>query len=355
MQSDIKKTLLKQYNKSNNEKMLNEKSITTTEIIRPAITSLTVKSTARLHLGFFDLHGGLGRKFGSIGLSLSAPSLELTASVSEKLQVLGLASARVITIAEKFITRLNLSRSVSLNIKQYIPEHAGLGSGTQLALAIGSAISNLYKLNLNTAQIAEITGRGSRSGIGIAAFDYGGLLIDGGQKTGLTTMKVPPLLARYDFPENWRILLILDASQPGVHGEEERIAFNELPAFSDNLAAHLCRRVLMQAMPALVEHDLNAFGYAIQELQSHVGDYFAPAQGGRYASKKVGGVLQHLQNMGVACIGQSSWGPTGFAVFENAAEAEMHLQQLKSVFTDANLTWQICSARNSGAELLQKT
>jgi predicted sugar kinase len=104
-------------------------------------------------------------------------------------------------------------------------------------------------------------------------------------------------------------------------------------------------------MPALVEHDLSAFGVSIQELQSHVGDYFAPAQGGRYASKRVGSVLAHLKDMGVACFGQSSWGPTGFAVFENVQAAEVHLQQLKAKFTDSNLTWMICSARNHGAEV----
>ena len=323
-------------------------------------SEISIKSTARLHMGFFDLHGGLGRKFGSIGLSLATPTIALSAQMSSQLQVEGITSVvdKVASIAQQFIIKLNLSGSVRFNIRQHIPEHAGLGSGTQTALAVGAAISQLYKLNLSTAQIAELTGRGGRSGIGIAAFDYGGLLIDGGRaartNTSLSKLSsnVPPLLARYDFPEDWRVLLILDASQPGIHGEVEREAFKQLPEFSESLAAHLCRYVLMQAMPAIVEQDLTAFGFAIQELQSHVGDYFAPAQGGRYASQQVGAVLQALQNMGVACFGQSSWGPTGFAVFENELEAEKHLQQLESMFLDSHLSWKICSARNAGAEIV---
>ena len=323
-------------------------------------SEISIKSTARLHMGFFDLHGGLGRKFGSIGLSLATPTIELSAQMSSQLQVEGITSVedKVASIAQQFITKLNLIGSVRFNIRQHIPEHAGLGSGTQTALAVGAAISQLYKLNLSTAQIAELTGRGGRSGIGIAAFDYGGLLIDGGRaartNTSLSKLSsnVPPLLARYDFPEDWRVLLILDASQPGIHGEVEREAFKQLPEFSESLAAHLCRYVLMQAMPAIVEQDLTAFGFAIQELQSHVGDYFAPAQGGRYASQQVGAVLQALQNMGVACFGQSSWGPTGFAVFENELEAEKHLQQLETMFLDSHLSWKICSARNAGAEIV---
>lgn len=324
-------------------------------------TEILVKSAARLHMGFFDLHGGLGRKFGSIGLSLSAPHLVLTASRADKLQIAGgidgtggidgKGATRANNIAQQLIKNLNLTGSVALNIQQVIPEHAGLGSGTQLALAIGAAISKLYHLDLTTSQIAMLTGRGNRSGIGIAAFDLGGLLIDGGRKA---IGNVPPLLARYDFPKSWRVLLILDATQPGIHGEEEKEAFNNLPVFSENLAAHLCRHVLMQAMPAMVEQDLTAFGSSIQALQAHVGDYFAPAQGGRYASREVGVVLEYLAHAGVACFGQSSWGPTGFAVFENEASANAMQQQLQAQFVEnKNISYEIVRGNNSGATIQQ--
>jgi len=326
--------------------------------------TIIVKSTARLHMGFFDLHGGLGRKFGGIGLSLAMPAVELTAVTAENKQAQATGApqvpaatvARASAIAEQLIKKLQLAGGASLNMQQHIPEHAGLGSGTQLALAVGAAINELYQLKLSTAQIAELTGRGGRSGIGIAAFDYGGLLIDGGRASAAAPdkalPKVPPLLARYDFPEQWRILLILDTSQPGIHGENELEAFNRLPVFSENLAAHLCRHVLMQAMPALVEQDLTAFGNSIQELQAHVGDYFAPAQGGRYASPQIGAILLHLAHAGVACFGQSSWGPTGFAVFENEAGAKSMLDTLQQQFaTFNNISYQIVCASNTGATI----
>jgi beta-RFAP synthase len=322
-------------------------------------TTVTVKSAGRLHMGFFDLHGGLGRKFGSIGLALDAPMLQLRASASEETRVLGASSGRAEKILSILTDQLALSnvknvQGISLNIEQHIPEHAGLGSGTQLALAIGTAVNQLYGLNLQTVQIAQLLNRGNRSGIGIGAFDKGGLLIDGGRTVSASqnsVHKMPPLLARYDFPDHWRILLILDSTQPGIHGEEEITAFKQLPIFSDKLAAHLCRHVLMQAMPALVEQDLTMFGQSIQELQAHVGDYFAPAQGGRYASTRVGKVLEYLSNAGVACFGQSSWGPTGFAVFENQQEAEKYASALQAKFPDPVLSWQICGARNCGAEI----
>jgi beta-ribofuranosylaminobenzene 5'-phosphate synthase len=54
----------------------------------------------------------------------------------------------------------------------------------------------------------------------------------------------------------------------------------------------------------------------------------------------------------VACYGQSSWGPTGFAVFENEELAKKYMLQLKMKFTEPNLAWQICSANNKGSEVL---
>jgi len=323
------------------------------------MTKISVCTSARLHMGFFDLNGGLGRKFGGIGLALDAPQLSLIASAGNTsapllITALGDANASVVAkatkIASQMMTQLKIKGHLHLHIEQHIAEHAGLGSGTQLALAIGSAVSRLYHLNLSTLQIAQLAGRGARSGIGIAAFNDGGVLVDGGRAVDATiTSKLPPLLARYDFPDAWRVLLILDSSFPGIHGEDERSAFNQLPEFPANLAAHLCRHVLMQAMPALVEQDLTAFGLSIQELQMHVGDYFSPAQGGRYASPLVANVLQHLQHMGVACFGQSSWGPTGFAVFETDEAAQAHLQQLQSKFSDSALNWMVCGGRNHSA------
>jgi len=320
--------------------------------------NIQVQCSGRLHMGFFDLHGGLGRKFGSIGLSLAEPALVIDAHASKNLNVTGEPSvpatvlAKASAIAQQLIAKLDLNEAIALHISQHIPEHAGLGSGTQIALAVGKIISHLYHLDLSTRNVAELAGRGRRSGIGIAAFDNGGLLIDGGRTVSALIDTVPPMLARYHFPEAWTILLIFDSTQPGIHGEQEKLGFNQLPVFSENLAAHLCRHVLMKAMPAMVERDLFAFGQSIQVLQQHVGDYFAPVQGGRYASKSVGEVLHYLQESGVACFGQSSWGPTGFAIFENTNAAENHLQQLKTRFTDQALSWKICKANNQGANVV---
>ena len=302
---------------------------------------------ARLHMGFIDLNGGLGRLFGSIGLALENPSTRVTAWRSEDFTAEGLDSERAMACARGFITRTGIASGVRLQIAEAIPEHTGLGSGTQMALAIGTAIARLYRLPMVVRDIAALTARGARSGIGIGAFENGGLLLDGGR--GENTV-IPPIILRMDFPTVWRVLLVFDERVRGVHGSGELQAFKGLPEFPSKLAAELSRRILMQALPALAEHNLPIFGQAITELQCRVGDYFASAQGGgRYASADVGDVMTWLETQGVNCVGQSSWGPTGFAVVGSESEAERLLSDLNLRYPDGNLRFAACRARNEGA------
>ncbi|BCM24922.1 beta-ribofuranosylaminobenzene 5'-phosphate synthase family protein [Methyloradius palustris] len=323
----------------------------TAEILPNNRNGVHVITTARLHMGFFDLNGGLGRKFGSIGVSLSEPATELQAFKADGFSVEGQASAhqagqRALSMAKHLATSLDLEGGVHLNIQQLITEHAGLGSGTQLALAVGLAMSQLYSLDLTIKDIALMTQRGARSGIGLGTFAAGGVIIDGGraEKT-----EIPPVIARAEFPEEWRIILIYDHGLRGVHGNQEVEAFRSLPEFSAESAAKLCRYVLMQALPALAEKDLHSFGLAIRELQQRTGDHFAPAQGGRYASKKVSQILEWLETQGVQCMGQSSWGPTGFAIFADELKASQLLADLQNRYTDSDLGFMLCKGRNEGA------
>ncbi len=310
---------------------------------------VSVTTTARLHMGFFDLNGGLGRRFGSIGVSLDQPLTVLSAWRAVAITAEGAGAERAIKVAKKLAKALNLQGGMHLQLAQVIPQHAGLGSGTQMSLAVGLAMNRLYNLGLILEDVALLTERGARSGIGLGTFAAGGVVIDGGR--GSQTL-IPPVIARADFPESWRILLILDHAETGIHGEQEAEAFRSLPEFPADIAAQMCRRVLMQALPALAEHDLATFGTAIRELQERTGDYFAPAQGGRYASPHVSAVLQALDAQGVACFGQSSWGPTGFAVFPSQGEAESARQKLQGQFSQhATLEFVICKGRNQGGML----
>jgi beta-RFAP synthase len=311
---------------------------------------VAVTTSARLHMGFFDLNGGLGRRFGSIGLSLKTPQTQVEISNASSLKVEGESAVRASQIAGLLLNALGLPKGLHIQIRHAIPEHSGLGSGTQMALAIGMGISNFYQLDLNVNEIAVLTQRGARSGVGLGTFAHGGLIVDGGRSD---KSKVPPVIAHVDFPEDWPILLIFDKSHQGVHGQQEIDAFRNLPEFPAEHSAILCRHVLMQALPALSERDLASFGTAIRALQEITGDYFAPAQGGaRYTSNLVADVLSRLQLAGVSCLGQSSWGPTGFAIFENQSDAEKHLKQLSAIFADHQALSFVLSTANNQPSLI---
>ena len=337
------------------------------------LQKVSVTTAARLHMGFIDLNGSQGRLFGSLGLALDAPKIELTIFKSEKTLIEAKNHDYIAKIVENIKNKLKLTVNFSVSIQQNIPQHAGLGSGTQMALAISAGLNALFDLNLTTAQLANITNRGGRSGSGIGTFEQGGLVIDGGrsahrqadaqgenlqqgntQKNNLkkNNLKVPPIIARHDFPQHWPILLIMDNNDQGVFGDAELQAFEALAQADLATAQALSHSVLMQALPAIVEHDYAQFCQAIQLLQQATGQYFYAAQGGHYKSAAVAGVLNYLKNQGLVGLGQSSWGPTGFALFESDTEANLMLNQLKMQFsTLRNVHFQIAHAKNTGASI----
>lgn len=310
-----------------------------------APSRVTVRATARLHLGFLDLHGGLGRRFGSLGVALDGPETRVTLRRAEHAIVTGQESARAEHILRLLETALGLSGH-ALEVAAGIPAHAGLGSGTQLALAIAAAVRHLHGLESNAQVDAALLGRGLRSGIGIALFGQGGFVLDGGR--GEAT-NIPPLLTRVPVPSDWRVLLLHDPGHQGLSGEQEKRAFRVLPPMAESDVGRICRLVLMQVVPALMESDLPRFGGGITEIQRILGSHFAQAQGGLFASPRVGAALQWLEREGAMGIGQTSWGPSGFALTASQADADHLLRALAATPHAAGLLLSIHHPLNRGA------
>lgn len=306
-----------------------------------------VQTSGRLHLGFLDLHGGLGRKFGSLGVSLAAPVTRLRLRREASTTVAGPESARAARYLESLAGAFGRPSRFDVRIEAAVPAHAGLGSGTQLALALGAAFCRLEGLPFDARAIAGLLARGARSGVGVGLFEQGGVVMDGGRGE---RDEPPPVISRLPFPEDWRILLIFDHGSEGLSGERERAAFRALPPFPEAEAARLCRLMVMQALPALVERDLDGFGAAVAELQRRIGDHFAPCQGGaRFTSPRVARVLAELEEHGVKGVGQSSWGPTGFAFLGDEAEGRRRLAALSRGGAADGLDFLLTGGRNTGA------
>ena len=298
-------------------------------------------------MGFLDIDGSLGRHFGSVGIGLEEIQTTLILEPSETLTAEGPDSDRAVRAVKKLEAQLGRSLPAKIRVEQCIPPHSGLGSGTQMVLATGAGLSALYGLDLKAPEIAAYCGRGRRSGIGIAAFEAGGFIVDGG-RNDLTS--VPPVISRLPIPSTWRFLILLDPTYKGIHGPEEVAVFKDLPPFSRETAAQLCHELLMQGLPALVEEDIQRFGTTIQNLQCIVGDHFAKAQGGRFTSPKVEKALQKLELAGAVGIGQSSWGPTGFCLVDSASKAEHLLKAcLHHGWADDGLEIRIATPRARGA------
>jgi beta-RFAP synthase len=312
---------------------------------------VTVSAAARLHLGFLDLNGGLGRKFGSLGLAIDEPDTLIEIARAPTSSAEGPQAERAALDLSRLASRLGLPGAHRLTVHRTIPAHAGLGSGTQMALAVAAALRRLHGLAPDVEADALLLDRAGRSGLGAGLFQEGGVALDGGRGD---IDRPAPIIARLPFPDEWRVLLVLDPSRQGIHGPEELAAFRTLPPFPAEIAAHLCRVVVMQALPAVAERDIATFGKSVTEIQAHVGGYFHAAQGGRYTSPAVTAVLERLAEQGVQGYGQSSWGPTGFAFAQSAAEAEA-LRDLASPLAErAGLDLRIVKGRNYGAGIVER-
>ncbi|HSW38554.1 MAG TPA: beta-ribofuranosylaminobenzene 5'-phosphate synthase family protein, partial [Acidobacteriota bacterium] len=276
--------------------------------------------------------------------------LVLKADVSDVLTVEGHETARVAMYARHFMKHFGIRSGAYLKLEESIPAHVGLGSGTQLGLAVGSALARLSGLDLSAADIAPAVGSGIRSGIGISAFRHGGFVLDGGRALrsaadmpsgkdrlvrSMDDGSVPPLLFRRSVPKDWFFVVAIPQISRGLHGKKEKSAFTRLPAAPEEAVARICWTVLMKMLPALVENDIVRFGEALTGVQRMVGDCFAAVQGGRYAAPRLEEIVVRLLENGAAGAGQSSWGPAVYGVVQGKERAARLAEALQEYLNDS--------------------
>ena len=278
-----------------------------------------VEAPARLHFGVLDLRGDLGRRFGGIGAAVPAPSLLLEARPSPELRAEGPDATRALAFAQRFAAHHGIPPRVHLCLHRTIPPHAGLGSGTQLALAVARATAELYGLPTDVTTLAHAVDRGRRSAVGTWTFALGGFVLEGGRRPG--DEAPAPLLARLPMPAAWRCVVVSPAGKSGLAGDEEAAAFGRLPPPPATEVAHVAHLVLMQLLPALAVADLAAFGAALTAVQRIIGGWFAPAQGGVFAPGETGELVEQLRRWGAIGVGQSSWGPAVYGIVADAGTA----------------------------------
>src|SRR5262245_6077210 len=313
-----------------------------------------IQTGARLHLGFLDLNGACGRRFGSIGVALEQPRCTVAAGPAPA--GADAPSEPVRAILERLGPHL-ATRSLVVEVIEAIPPHTGFGAGTQLALAIALAVSRASGHTTSIRDLARRVGRGQRSGIGIAAFESGGLVIDAGHPTepdGDATgaapdgPESPPVIFRHPLPDAWHFVLATPRAAPGLSGPLEQRAFDDLPPMDAARVGRICRLTLMQVAPAVLGGHIRTFGAAITEIQELVGEYFAARQGGRFASQIGCEVTELALARGAHGVGQSSWGPTVFALVESDARAHALADAVRARFGDRLASLGVSRTRNHG-------
>jgi len=331
------------------------------------MTSLRITTPCRIHLSLIDENGYTGRVDGGIGLMLDRPNVVFEASNSaeefkieahkyyrESIEVINL-------IASKVFKTFNVSnKNFHFNLKRYFPSHVGLGSKTQLSLAIATAITKLKGLNSSIEDLTKLVERGGTSGIGWRGFESGGFILDGGHDFGRGKEKEtflpssasssanPALtIVRYDIPENWRFVVVIPDVKKGAYGDEEICVFQNyapIPKHEINEVSHM---IIMKILPGLLKKDLKCFGEGLQRIQS-------------LGFKKIEIELQHrivknllkfFEEYGLKAYGMSSFGPSVVGIVESDSQADNLLKELQKSQKNGGGHVYICKPNNIGAKI----
>ena len=229
------------------------------------------------------------------------------------------------------------------------PEHVGLGTGTQLGLAVAAGVYPLLStVPASAEQLAAIAGRGARSAIGTHGFASGGLLFEQGKHADEA---LSSLTERSPLPEAWRFVLCWPDDHRGLSGDAEREAFGRLPDVPSETTRMLTSIAKQEVLPAAAAGDVNAFGDAVYRYGHAAGMCFADYQPGAFASPRVQALVNAIRALGVPGAGQSSWGPTVFAVVGDETRAGALVAQLKADAQFAKLSCLIAAPNNRGAEV----
>jgi beta-RFAP synthase len=283
---------------------------------------IRVAAPSRLHFGLFHVPGSHRRPdelaFGGVGLMIDTPGTVVAVKPAESWQFEGMLASRAQQFAMRYALSLPESerRAYQVLIERCPAEHTGLGVGTQLGLAVAKALSVAGgNRDTSSTDLAARVGRGERSAVGIHGFDRGGLIVERGKRHG---EEVSPLVEHLPLPREWRVVLF-NVPGPGAwHGDRERAAFAKAGAAN----ADALRRIAETAiLPAARAEDVRAFGDAVHEFNRRAGEPFVAAQGGPYASRAIEELIADVRAAGVRGVGQSSWGPTVFAVAGDADAA----------------------------------
>lgn len=295
---------------------------------------MIIKTPSRLHMTLIDLNGSYGRSDGGIGLTINKPNFTLHCETAEKgitidfdeqiteEEIKKEAIKKITKSTEKIISHFNLEENFHFIVKDAYPPHSGLGSGTQMSLAAAKLICEINEIKISSIDIGAILGRGGSSGIGMGAFDQGGFIVDGGHDlkdkegsvlpSSINPAKPPQLIGRYDFPEEWEVVVGICNADTTVTGMKEDDIFEKYCPVPKNDVEQLSHIIFMNLIPFLLEKNIEAVGDSINNIQK-LG--FKNVEINRQ-TRKVKDLMKNMNEFGAYGVGMSSFGPAVYGLID---------------------------------------
>jgi beta-ribofuranosylaminobenzene 5'-phosphate synthase len=314
-------------------------------------STVHVRAPCRLHFGMVGFGQADWPQFGGVGVMVEPPAIEVTIGPAAEFRATGTLSDRARQVVKTAVTAWNLPNLPPCEIAVDSPrDHVGLGVGTQLSLAIATALRLFLRLPERSWELlAQDVSRGKRSSVGTFGFHHGGLIVDAGHTPGESIGK---LALRVGIPGEWRFVLASRADRRGLAGRTESDAFLQLPAVPEESMQKLCEIAYRDMVPALERRECQAFGDSVYRFGRLAGECFAAVQGGPFATGEIAKLVDSIRAYGIPGAGQSSWGPTVFAICESEAEANSLRDWLGSrAKSDAPYDVSIASPNNEGARI----
>ena len=279
-----------------------------------------ITTGARLHFGLLDT----AAPFGGLGVMIADPQTQIRITAASQFECSGDGADRAIEIANRLTEFLKLGDppACSVEILRRPQAHIGLGSGTQLAMAVADGLAQFCAAKIPPQVLAQqIANRGKRSAIGVHGYLQGGLIFETGQPDAADQLN--PIIQRLELPADWTVLLARPKHQSEtVFGTDEQQQFERLDAATEKQRAALKHIITDQVIPAVKAGDFLSFAAAVHHYNHQSGMLFSSVQGGPYNGPQVTSTIELLQQHGAQGVGQSSWGPSVFSWFPNRSDAE---------------------------------
>ncbi len=316
-----------------------------------AARSVEVTTPSRLHLGMFSFGRADMRQFGGVGLMIDRPGLQLRFTPAKKFSAHGPMASRVVEFAERWLRNSKASAlpRCLVEIVTAPPQHSGLGVGTQLGLATAAGLNAAGGMpRASSIELAALVDRGLRSSVGIYGFDLGGLIVESGKLIGEA---ISPLAARVEVPSDWRVVLVQPEQTSGLSGGEEQQAFATAPAVPEKVTAALWAEVETQLLPAARAGNFEAFSESVYRFGHTAGLCFAEIQGGAYNGAQLSEIVAAARRLGVAGVGQSSWGPTIFCLLRDEQRASEFIARMRLELTNFTVNYTLAAPANCGTQI----